>query len=127
LTIALSIIDDCGTCSTAYKKIQEQYAVLANCPVNKLLDCLFANGVITLDDKREMESKPLEKNRMKYLLDDVLISLKTDNGLKYNKFLEVLQGSDDCTIRELARKLGQYIYIFCSLNKFKNFVILPAK
>ena len=110
MKIALSIIDDCGTCSTAYKKIQEQYAVLANCPVNKLLDCLFANGVITLDDKREMESKPLEKNRMKYLLDDVLISLKTDNGLKYNKFLEVLQGSDDCAIRELTRKLGQYIY-----------------
>ena len=119
MTITLSMLDGCGTCSSAYKKIQEQYAELANCPVNKLLDCLFANGVITLDDKKLMESIPLEKNRMTYLLDDVLKSLNTDIGLKYNKLLEVLEGSDDCTIRELTRKLGQYN--FFSFNTFNNF------
>jgi len=44
---------------------------LSNCPVNKLLPSLYAKRVITLDDKKIMEAKPLAKNRMVYLLDDV--------------------------------------------------------
>ena len=99
-----------GTCSAAFAKIKEQYDVLANCPVNKLLPSLYAKDVITLDDKKMMESKPLEKDRMVYLLDDVLIrSLRSDHGSKYNGFLKVLEESDDSSVTDLTRKLGEYI------------------
>ena len=123
MTISLSIPDDCDPCVSAYNKIQEQYAVLADCRVNKLLDHLFANSVITLDDKREMESKPLEKNRMTYLLDEVLISLRTGSGLKYNKFLEVLQDSDDYTFTELAKNLGQYNLYFKNFHAIAYIIV----
>jgi len=67
-------------------KIREQYEVLTNCPVNKLLPSLYNN---TLDDKM-MEAKPLEKDRMVYLLDDVLICcFNIGYGSKYNGLLKV--------------------------------------
>ena len=97
--------------------------MLADCRVNKLLDHLFANSVITLDDKREMESKPLEKNRMRYLLDEVLFSLRTGSGLKYNKFLEVLQDSDDYIFTELAKSLGQYNLYFKNFHAIAYIVV----
>jgi len=98
----------CGTCSTACKKIKEQYGVLANCPVNKLLPSLYAKDVITLDDKKIMEAKLLEKDRMMYFLDDVLIrSLNMGFSGKYNRFLTVLEESDDSSVTGLIRKLGE--------------------
>ena len=98
-----------GTCSTAYDKIKEQYKVLANCPVNILLPSLYSEDVITLDDKKRMESKPVEKDRMMYLLDDVLIrSLNMGFGKKYNGFLTALEESDDSSLIDLTRELGEY-------------------
>jgi len=96
-------------CPTASDKIREQYEVLSNCPVNKLLSSLYAKGVITLDDKKIMEAKPLEKDRMVYLLDDVLIrSLKIGYGSKYNRFLKVLEESDDDLVNVLTKKLDEF-------------------
>jgi len=80
--------------------------MFANFPVNKLLPNLYAKQVITLDDKKIMESKPLEKDRMRYLLDDVLLcSLKSNVGLKYDSFVEVLEASDDALAKELFKKV----------------------
>ena len=98
-----------GDCFTALDKIREQYDVLANSPVNKLLPSLYAKRVITLDDKTIMEAKPLEKDRMNYLLDDVLIrSLNIGYGSKYNGFLKVLEESDDDVLDDLTRTLGEF-------------------
>ena len=98
-----------GDCFTALDKIREQYDVLANSPVNKLLPSLYAKRVITLDDKKVMEAKPLEKDRMMYLLDDVLIrSLNIGYGSKYNGFLKVLEESDDDVLDDLTRTLGEF-------------------
>ena len=98
-----------GDCFTALDKIREQYDVLANSPVNKLLPSLYAKRVITLDDKKIMEAKPLEKDRMNYLLDDVLIrSLNIGYGSKYNGFLKVLEESDDDVLDDLTRTLGEF-------------------
>ena len=83
-----------------------------SCPVNNLIPSLYANRVITDDDKKIMEIKPLEKDRVMYLLDEVLMrSLKSDYGKKYNGFLEVLQESDDPLAKELTKKLGELYYV----------------
>ena len=101
-----------GTCSIAYAKIKGQYDVLVNCPVNQLLPSLYAKDVITHDDKKIMESKPLEKDRMMYLLDDVLIrSLNMGFGENYNRFIMVLEESDNSLVNELAGILVRIQYI----------------
>ncbi|XP_065901124.1 cyclic GMP-binding protein C-like isoform X2 [Dysidea avara] len=109
-----------GDCFTALDKIREQYDVMANSPVNKLLPSLYAKRVITLDDKKIMEAKPLQKDRMMYLLDDVLIrSLNIGYGSKYNGFLKVLEESDDDVLDDLTRTLAPPVLIINKDNKSK--------
>ena len=60
-----------------------------------------------MDDKKIMESKPLEKDRMIYFLDDVIIrSLKIGVGSKYNRFLSALENCDDDDGR--TNELGEF-------------------
>jgi len=113
---ALGVVD----CSLALKKVREYYDTLTKLPITSILDSLFAKDVITLDDKRMIETKPLEKNRMTYLLDNVIIlGLEIDVPDSYQYFIKVLLGSDNRLHQAMAKKIGinirMYVLSVCTL------------
>ena len=102
---------DYSGCSTACATIQEQYDKLIRLPVDILLPRLYANNVITFEQKEDIEEMPEKKKRMGAVLSLIIRSL--DNGVPalYNGFLKVLKESDDLLTRELAKKLGKLMYL----------------
>ena len=79
-------------------------------PVDILLPSLFANSVVTFEQKEDIKEMPGKKKRMGAVLSLIIRSL--DNGVAalYNGFLKVLKESDDLLTRELAKKLGKLMH-----------------
>ena len=97
-----------STCHTAREAFTIQHDVLVNVPVNALLPNLIAKKVITYDEQEIMEAKPVQKERMRYLLDVITRSLRCNDGSKYNGFIKVLEESKDSTVNQLTRTLGEH-------------------
>ena len=73
---------------------------------------LYAKKVISIEDQKVIEGKPLHKEKITYLFNDVLKeSLKFGFSDKYKRFLKILDESDDPASKELAKKLGECIYV----------------
>ena len=102
---------DCSACSTACATIQEQYDKLIGLPVDNLLPSLFANKVVTFDQKVDIEKLPQEKEKMKFILDLIISSLEKKIPVLYNGFFNVMKESDDPVVRELTKKLGKLIQL----------------
>ena len=92
--------------STAHAAIRDQYVKLICLPVDNLLPSLFANNVITFDQKKDIEDIPQKKKQMEFILDLIIHSLENDVASLYNGFLKSIQQSEDVVTRELAKKLG---------------------
>jgi len=100
-------------CEAAMEKIKVQYDMLTKLAINSILGLLFSKNVITLAEKQTMETKPLESDRVTYLLDNVLIrSLSVNVMDKYKNFVKVLRqkGEDDndTMMEKLANDLGMF-------------------
>jgi len=66
---------------------------------------LYQNKVITLNEKKEIQRKDKEK-RMESLLDDVIIpSLEAKTGQKYINLIKVMKVSDDTSLNAVASEL----------------------
>jgi len=81
---------------------------LTSLRINTMLGALFSEGVVTFEEKQEIEHAQ-EKNRkgMKWFLDYVIIAdLKQGNSQKYKRFIEIMENHDDSTLRSVAEKLG---------------------
>ena len=73
-----------------------------------MLPQLYSNEVITLEQKKKIAVKELEIDGMLYFLDEVLImSLELDMTEIYNKFIKVLEDSDDLIQRGMAKEIGE--------------------
>ena len=71
---------------------------------------LYAKGVITDRDKEMIETSRLRSDKMVYFLDSVIIrSLKNNVTVKFKGFLQVMVGSDDQLLINMAEKLGAYV------------------
>ena len=91
----------------ASAKITANYVELTELPINSILSALLANKVITRREKEIMEIKPIQSARVEYLLDKVIApSLEHKIGIKYKKFLEVMENSGDVMFENMAKKLG---------------------
>ena len=98
-------------CEAAKLKIQENYDSLTKLPINSILGSLFSKNVITLEDKKFLQTKPLESDRVTYVLDDVLLRSLSINVMdKYISFIGVLkqrgEDDDDIVLQKLATDLG---------------------
>ena len=102
---------DYSGCSTARATIQEQYDKLICLPVDNLLPSLFANGVVTFEQKEDIEEMLARKKRMGAVLSLIIRSLDNGVPILYNGFLKVLKESEDLVTRELAKKLGKLIHL----------------
>jgi len=102
-------------CSAAKDNVKTNYNELTKLPIDSMLGKLYAKGVITLDEKQRMEVKPLQRNKMVYLLDNVITpSLGNDVSKKFKGFIEVMEESDDPILTDMANILGMYVS-----NQFK--------
>ena len=72
-----------------------------------LLPSLYARDVVTYDEKKTAESKVLDTERMSYVLDLVIASLKADVPIKYNNFLKVVKERKDLVGNESVKNLGK--------------------
>jgi len=100
------ISTDKDTCKINIDKIRKHYNHLLNLPVNEVRPLLVKLNVVTSYDLKVMESKLLEKEKVQYLLDDVIIrSLASDFLQQYNGFCEALKESENTLARKLAQDL----------------------
>ena len=98
----LSVFDS----NAATKNVTAQYKFLKMLRIDSMLDELFTEGVVTLEEKGEIEDKG--NKGMNWFLDKViLIDLKQGQSTKYKRFLKVMENHDDMTIRKLAADLGE--------------------
>ena len=73
-----------------------------------MLPTLYAKGVITLEDKDTITlTKSLERDKMQYLLDQIIMpSLQAGVIQKFKLLVEVMKGSEDVVTRKVAQQLG---------------------
>ena len=66
---------------------------------------LFQERVITLNEKKAIQRKEKEK-RMEYLLDEIIIpSIEAKTGQKYINLIKVMKSSDDTSLNAVAAEL----------------------
>ena len=113
----------CAGCKAAMQRLRKNCDALTKLSITSIMGSLLAKGVITYDEKRLIETKPLESDRVTCLLDDVLYrSLLMGVMDKYITFVKVLEqkGEEeyDMVMEKLATNLGMLHYRW----KMSNFV-----
>ena len=103
-------------CSTAHTKLRKLYDKLIHLPVKDLLPSLYARDVVNSDQKKIAEAKVLDADKMGYILDLIIDSLKVGVPIKYNNFLEVMKESKDSVANESVKNLGMVTQINLSNN-----------
>ena len=72
-----------------------------------MLGELFAKEVITLREKKIIQSLSLKNQKIEYLLDNIIIpSLDNNVARKFKGFLEVMEKSNDFILTEMSKKFG---------------------
>ena len=101
-------------CSATMEKVKANYDKLTNLPIESMIGKLFAKRVITLEEKERIDSKPIKRDKMMFLLDGVIIpSLLNNIGVKFKGFLEVMEESDDPVLTDMAKDLVCVYYYYC--------------
>ena len=73
---------------------------------------LFANDVITANEKTIIEHK-VGRKKMEYLIVEIIISsLKKGFGKKYKSFLKSMEENEDVDLQAMAKKLGKFGCVF---------------
>ena len=63
--------------------------------------------VIDFDQKEIVEAKVLDTEKMGYILDSIIRSLKAGVPIKYNSFLKVIKESKNSVAIEAVKNLGR--------------------
>ena len=102
-------------CSSAKEKVKETYTRLTNLDVTAMLGSLYSKEVITLREKQQINSIPIDSDKMEYLLDEVIIpSLQAGRIEKFRLLLETMEQSDNQMVKSVGRRLGTLnLLIFC--------------
>jgi len=77
--------------------------------VKALLPSLYAREVVDSDQKKTAEAKLLDKEKLAYVLDLIIDSLKAGVAIKYDNFLKVVKESKDLVANESVKNLGKLI------------------
>ena len=92
---------------TAKRVLIKRYDSFVHLPIDTMLDSLFANEVVTFEQKQiiECEQKQAMKG-MRWFLDNVIIaSLEQGMIRKYNGLVRVMENHDDSVLRRRAENL----------------------
>ena len=75
-------------------------------PYDKVKSDLTEYDVITSKEKRQIECEDDNNSRMREFLDIIHFSLRDQQTIKFKKFLELLEDSDDPFLIRIAERLG---------------------
>ena len=105
--VLCKLIDYSVNFKTAMDYIRSQYTELIHLNISTdVIRDLYKEQVITLNKKKEIQRREMEK-RMEYLLDNIIIpSLEAKSGQKYIGLVRVMNRSDDSLLKEVASKLA---------------------
>ena len=95
-------------CSDAAKLLKSKFALLSNLSYSNMSGSLYANDVITQQEKLEID-RVVGKSQMERVLDIVIASLKANQTVKYKGFLLAMESSEDKTLNAKAQELGELI------------------
>ena len=76
-------------------------------PVSAILPSLYARGVVDSDQKRTAEAKFLNREKMSYVLDLIIDSLRAGVPIKYNNFYQIMKDTNDPVANESIKNLGK--------------------
>lgn len=108
ILVFIIFIDICADCANAKAKIMSNYESLMKIRADAILPGLFAKGVITSENKQIIDAKILDWEKMRYLIDNIIIqSLDVGIITTYKEFLNVLERNDDRIINTIAQRLGE--------------------
>ena len=95
-------------CASVKTKIKSNYENLMKIRADAILAALFAEEVITLEEKQSIDAKTLNSDKMRYLIDTIIMQ-SLDMGIitKYKEFLKVLERNEDVSIKTVAQGLGK--------------------
>ena len=96
------------------------YEKLMMINADAILPGLFGKSVITLKDKQTIDAMKLNPEKMKHLIDNIILPRLEANIInKFKEFLEILERSDDIMIKDIAKQIGIQLHtgIFCLLYR----------
>ena len=94
-------------CTAATRKIMAHYTEILALPINLFLPRLLAKKVISFEQKDSIEVIPIQKTRMLYFIDHVIMpSLQCNSNTMFKGFLEAMEESGDQVLISMAQKLG---------------------
>ena len=105
------MIDDSVNFEAALDYTRNNYTRLIHLVISEdVIQNLYQDKVITLNEKKEIQRKDKEK-RMEYLLDDVIIpSLEAKIGQKYINLIKLMKHSDDSSLNAVASELMRNLF-----------------
>ena len=104
MTFVCSLLD---YCSDALDIVRNNYDKLTHIPIDPMLSLLFAKEVITLQEIKMIQSIPLSRRKMEYLLDAIIIpSLQSNIIVKFQAFLDVMEQSEYAVLKHMAKRLS---------------------
>ena len=69
---------------------------------------LFSKEVITMIEKEELDKVMTGQEQMGKVIDIIISSLKTEQTVKYKRFLEVMESNEDIVLNWIAKRYGEY-------------------
>ena len=89
----------------------KNYKALTTLNPDALLIGLYANGVITYEQRQVVDKTlPLSSQKMDYILNEVILpDLKIGETSKFKGFLQAMEESEDTTINKVGSRLGELI------------------
>ena len=92
----------------AAKYLREHLYELTNLPYKAMANVLYSKMVVTTYDRETIEAKTTNKDKMEYLIVDILIvSLNHSCPDKYKGFLIAMESNEDILLQQKARELGK--------------------
>ena len=95
-------------CSDAAKLLKSKFALLSNLSYPNMSGSLYANNVITQQEKFEIDQL-VGKSQMEMVLYIVIASLQANQTAKYKGFILAMESSEDETLKAIAQELGEWI------------------
>ena len=95
-------------CSDAAKLLKSKFALLSNLSYPNMSSSLYANDVITRQEKLEID-RLVGKSQVERVLDIVIASLEANLTVKYKGFLLAMESSEDKTLNAKAQELGKWM------------------
>ena len=87
----------------------DHYKALTALNADAILPSLVASGVITFTEKPEIDVIQLQKKKMEHLIVKIIVpSLEADVIKKFEGLVQVMEGSDDITIRTVGKDIRRY-------------------